>query len=654
MKQFAKFLSLAALAAAFVSCVKENEKPAVDAAEGIQLTINAGAPETKTYVEGVSPFWKSTDVLGVFTGSDNTNAQFPNTQADGKKGVFTGTVPSAGKYYAYYPYSNIYGANTTGVSCQFPAEQHPTPTSFDGAADFLVSEAFDVTSTDAQTLDKLIFKRVGAFLKFSFKDATTGSILSGEYVKEVKVIVNLNVESDYRPCPAFRMTPDGIGTVGDGMKTITAKYDDNVYELTAAGNATWFGIRPNTFAAGNTFDLTVTTSKYSITKTITLPSAVTVAGGDIQPINVTVKDENVKERVFQTKVEKLWELLSPSSSKSWTQEYLNASEESDRNIAIDGTNVYMAEFAEGKKNIYAINIESTTNSSADYSLLPVGTVTDDQIRAVTCPRIVKNAAGEPVLMVSQLSKAAGTMNLYVYDKEGGINSDPRVVTLSRQYSSQRLGDTFTVWGTYEKCMLFFHGMDGNGFVTFPFASGLSASSARLTGRLNTSELLVTTKGGFAAYHPYPDNIKAGIADNRSFGRYYEIATEADLWTAEGPITVSSTQMDGIWETPNTNAGTEGHNFIEFNGKRYVIYGCRLEGFNTGYLVIKEGALTDSWLSIINRGMSKTIFLSKLYGNGHASGNGSGLDVAVWQEENQVLIAIDMQDVGLQVYRMYKE
>ena len=143
-----------------------------------------------------------------------------------------------------------------------------------------------------------------------------------------------------------------------------------------------------------------------------------------------------------------------------------------------------------------------------------------------------------------------------------------------------------------------------------------------------------------------------MAVNRGWGRYYEISTTSDLWTAEGAIAVTSTQIEGDWtNTVNTAAGTEGYNYIEFNGKRYVIYGCRLEGFTTGYLVIKEGELTDPWLSIIDK--TDTVTISKIYGNGFATGNGSGFDVAVWQQDDdQVLIAVDMQDVGLQVYKMY--
>ena len=233
MKQITKALAFAVLAAAaLVSCKKELEEPVFSPSEGIKLTITAGAPVTKTYVEGVTPFWKSTDAIGVFTYSDETNVKF-------------------GKYYAYYPYSDQ-GASAAGALVKMPEVQYPSPTSFDGAADLLVSEGFDVESAETQNLDKLLFTRLGAFLKFSFIDGTTGGILSGEYVKEVKLIVNLNVDGTYRPCPSVRITPDGLANFGGGMKTIYAKYDDNVYKLAAAGQSAWFGIRPNTFAAGNT------------------------------------------------------------------------------------------------------------------------------------------------------------------------------------------------------------------------------------------------------------------------------------------------------------------------------------------------------------------------------------------------------------------
>ena len=654
MKQITKALAFAALAAtALVSCKKELEEPVVTpAAEGIKVAILAEASDTKTELDGATTvIWSAGDKVGFINGEANVNVQSDEAVIDSdNRATFTGTVESAGTYYAYYPYFNdaSYAPSAEGVTVSVSNEQHPSLTSFDPAADLLVSEAFEVGAEGSYSTDPTVvrFKRLGAFIKLTVVDGTTGAKLNGEYATSVAVQGENNLVGRFRISGT-----EGLVNQNSGYKKVTAIYDAETFAIKAAGQAAYFGVVPQTFAQNSKLIVTITTGKRTVEKTLTMPKDVELAAGQVLPIKVTIKDEDA----LTVKVEKVWELLAPNSSTSWMQHYLNAGAENDRNVAIDGTNVYIAKFANNStdKDLFAINIANTTTGNPSYSTLPVGTVTTDRIRALTCPRVIKKANGDPVLMVSQLSNTAGTMNLYVYDNEGGINADPRVVSLSRQYSSQRLGDTFTVWGTYEKCMLFFHGMDGNGFVTFPFANGLSASTARLTGRINTSELSPAVSGsGFSSYYPYPDNIAGGIAINRSFGRWWGIGTDSDLWSAEGPIPIYSSRLEGIWEGVNTNGGTSGYNFVEFFGKRYVIYGCRLEGFAKGYLVIKEGDLTNSWLSICNK--TQTTALEEISGNGKTSGNGSGFDIAIWQEDSQILIAVDMQDVGLQVYRMYAE
>ena len=671
MKHLTKLFALSAIfaAAAFVSCTKEIENIETPAQEGIKISVIADnvALGTKTELQSDgSVAWKATDKVGFINGEDGVNVESAAAVLDAEgRATFTGTVPSEGTYWAYYPYYDKYSStvgaqgvevrNGNGTNNQ---HQQPTLTSFDPASDILVSEAFQVSASGEYSTDPtaLRFRRLGAFIKLTFVDNTTGSILSDDYATEVAV--QKETEGTDRLVGKAWVSGNGL-EFENGMKKVIADYDADTFALTS--NSAWFGVFPQTFAEGSQIIVSFTTNKRSFEKTLTMPKEVVLGAGNILPIKVTLTDADFPVTV---KVEKLWELLAPDSSTAWTEPIFGTFMDDwgskvgiDRNVAIDGTNVYIANFAGNAttKKLYAIDIANTTTGNAVYTELPVGTVTTDGIRALTCPRVIKNASGEPVLMVTQLSNTEGTMNLYVYDNSGGIDSDPRVVSLSRQYSSQRLGDTFSVWGTYEKCMLFYHGMDGTGFVTFPFPNGLSASTARLTGRLNTTELSPAVSGeGFSAYYPYPDNVSAGVAVNRKFGRWWGIGTDSNLWDAEGAITIYSSRLDGIWEDVNTNAGTSGYNFVEFFGKRYVIYGCRLEGFAKGYLVIKKGELTDSWLSICNKGISKTIALEELSGNGKKTGNGSGFDVAVWQEDDQILIAVDMQEVGLQVYRMYAE
>ena len=330
MKNIVKFSAFAAIAAfALVSCSREIEAPVEEnTSEGIKVTLVSG-PETKTYLDGSTPKFKASDAVGVFTGADTQNHRFDNTKADGAAAEFSGSVTSVGTYYAYYPYSTqgvVVAEN--GAKVKMPEDQYPTPTSFDGAADLLVSESFDVASTDPETIN-VKFRRLGGFLKFTFTDGTATSKLAGEHATLVSVIVN-NVYGDgsKRPCPTLYITPSGIGTIGAGMKTIKAHYDADAYELTASGKSTWLGVVPQTFAAGSTFTLTISTDNYRITRELTLTSDVTLGAGQILPINVELKDADVS-----VQIETVWSKMSDGGT-AWNN-YFGAAANSDRNIAMD-------------------------------------------------------------------------------------------------------------------------------------------------------------------------------------------------------------------------------------------------------------------------------------------------------------------------------
>ena len=70
--------------------------------------------------------------------------------------------------------------------------------------------------------------------------------------------------------------------------------------------------------------------------------------------------------------------------------------------------------------------------------LPVGTVKDEGIFSLCCPRILRNTdaninGGKDVLVVSNM--AEGDPTLYVYDK--GVGEDPSVLNMTT-WASRRL------------------------------------------------------------------------------------------------------------------------------------------------------------------------------------------------------------------------
>ena len=406
--------------------------------------------------------------------------------------------------------------------------------------------------------------------------------------------------------------------------------------------------------------VSVDLTKAAYTCTLTLQENTTAAPREATII-VRRSDDNTQVQAIRivqlctgVYVQKLWELVAPDASTAWTTKYLNAASGSDRNVAMDGDNIYIAEFAAGSRNIYAIDIANTTAEAAQYKTLPNGTITEDGANSihVSCPRVIKKNNGDPVLVVGRLEATDATSGckLYVYDN--GIDQDPTVTNYST-WNAARFGDTFTFYGTYEKCILFTAPMNPNGIKTSPFPEGLSKrTGAWLMGSLQTGSLDPTIANGFASYYPLPDDPKRGVIVNRSFGRWHTVSTTSDPWTAEGGLPLTSARLEARWDGINIGAGTSGYNFVTFKGKRYVIYACRLEGFAKGYLVVKQGELTDDWITIVNK--AQTVAEIELSGNGMATGNGSGCDVAVWQKENSVLIAMDMQQVGLACFRLTAE
>lgn len=654
MKKLTSIMMFAAAAAAtLVSCNKEIEKSEVPQEnEGIKVVINTGAPETKTYVEGTTPKWKGTDAIGVFTGSDDINAKFTNTKADGEAASFSGSLAAAGTYYAYYPYSDS-GANDTGALVKIPEEQHPTPTSFDGAADILLSEALDVTTTGTQSVDAK-FRRLGAFLKFIFIDGTTGKRLAGEHATLVSVIVD-NADATKRPCPSVRITPAGIGNVGGGMKTIKAIYDADTYELTADGQATWFGVLPQTFKNGSTFTISITTDSYSITRTLTLTKDVELLPGRILPIQVSLTDAQVPLK--QTKIVKLWQKLSTSET-NWF-EAIGGIGGAGFNIAIDNQNVYIPAFG-GSKKMLAVDI-ATGETITEVNTSTVESVGYDGSIFLACARVVKKEDGTPILLATNLFQDAtntATGRLYIW--ENGVNNAPSVKTIQQWGAGRRLGDTWTTYGNYEDCWMIMSTQDGkkDGFVTFKVPTG---STSYLTSRL------AIDTGDFCSYYPFPGDLthgmfawRGGTHDDGSAyrNRLMTVNSTEEAIKKEGAHTSELSKLDG-WMSNYENNNGSGFNYIEFNGKRYVIWVINMADGKTFDIMVKEGDTSTPWQTIINTSASTITgaggfaFRESLVGGQSVTWK-QGTDCAVWNNGDEVYIAVNKINVGLAVYKMYTE
>ena len=311
-----------------------------------------------------------------------------------------------------------------------------------------------------------------------------------------------------------------------------------------------------------------------------------------------------------------------------------------RNVAMDDDYIYLAEF-NGTKKVWALKKD-------DFTATPVsnGTIASASSYGIytACPRIMKNTnasinGGKDVLLVSNLG-SGGDYRLYVYDK--GIASDPSVITLS---GSGRLGDTFTTYGTFDKGILFYAKNGGNGVVTFQM-NGVVTGTRYLVNRL------ALTTDAACAYHPFPEDFTKGILAKRKEARGQSVvvnATETQIWnTWDTAFEATATLLEYV---EGRNGFVCGYNFMEFNGKRYVIYGKR-ESAKEGRVYILEGETTDSWVSILN---TADVKFRKDFSC--TSGNGSthsGMDVTARIIGDELYIAAVYQNVGLGVWKMYLE
>ena len=336
---------------------------------------------------------------------------------------------------------------------------------------------------------------------------------------------------------------------------------------------------------------------------------------------------------------RMWGKYSTETA-SWSDYLGDFTAGADRNVALDDNYIYIAE-TNTSKNLWAISLQDP----GIYKRLPVGTVADEGIFYLSCPRIIPNTSadingGKDVLAVSNMN--AGDPKLYVY--ADGIDANPRVINMST-WASRRLGDTFTFWGSMQGGILFFKDFSSpDGTVSFKL-NGLNAMW--LVGRI-----VAPAAAGAGAYFPFPDNINQGVSSVRGGETAWLTTASKDLYTLEGVD-----KEPTLAELSGYFADTA-FRFFEFDGKRYIAY-TRQVSPSDGRLFILEGEAGQSWSGMLEK--RNVIYQAAIQNDTEqeglddtpspkASGN-SGMDLDVRIAGNEVYIAVVKQNVGLSLFRM---
>jgi len=331
-----------------------------------------------------------------------------------------------------------------------------------------------------------------------------------------------------------------------------------------------------------------------------------------------------------------------TEGESWSDYLTGFTAGADRNVTLNGDFVYVAETNQSK-NLWAISLKDPGN----YRKLPVGTVKDEGIFYLSCPRVIPNTdpainGGKDVLAVSNMIEGDPTLYVYV----NGIDSDPVPFTMTT-WASRRLGDTFSWWGSWKDGVVFFKDYNSTqGTVTF-WLSGKTSGSFFLMGRLAAPAVT-----GAAAYFPFPDDINNGIISVRGGESSWLVTASKNLKTLEGADNNATlTELDSKWANSSFR-------YFTLAGKRYVAV-ARQDSSAGGRLIVLEGEEGTGWGQIVTGG--KVVYEAAIQNDtenealdetpsARFSGN-SGMDLDVYKQGEDVYIAVIKQNVGLSLFRV---
>ena len=289
------------LLAAAVSCQREKN---VDPKGSVEITVTAGAPDTRTYIENDGtawiPYWNTGDVLGVMV-DDNygENVSLTNTAEPGRTGTFSGTLKEGvadGEHTltAWYPKDLRVGRKESVLKFVLAEEQTlPSLTSFDPAMDLLVGmpETFVVTDRKAN-VDNMRFRRVFTVVKVTLKDEST--LLAGKKVSRVALTAtgaNLAGKAN------VEITTGDITLWETPSATVAGNYAGDDFTIDGT-NSVFLLVNPATLAAGSVLSVDVTTDDDNllITKSVNLPSEVVFPENKVTTLNFTLTDDNVQDK----------------------------------------------------------------------------------------------------------------------------------------------------------------------------------------------------------------------------------------------------------------------------------------------------------------------------------------------------------------------
>ena len=320
----------------------------------------------------------------------------------------------------------------------------------------------------------------------------------------------------------------------------------------------------------------------------------------------------------------------------------------DRNMTMDSEYVYVAQAAGGNGAVKAISIAdpSQTKDVKVTTYTPAGL--DNGTHALTCVRMLPNTdpavnGGKDVLVGSNLTLGDGSEKLIIYVWSNGIDADPNYFVIDS--GVRRLGDKFTVKGTYQSGELhFFDFNDGNTVIRVNMKDGVA-------GLWGSPELAYAT-GRFAMPVAGASNIgECTIHPDTAFdGDGNPTAALLTTNAVNGFFTqnAGNAYVASAWGTDPKLTQTFGYNFFEHGGKDCIAY-VKVAGdrASASLNIIEDINGAADFKGTLEA--QKVLFTAPVNGTGNA-GHGLG-DCATVVIDGTRYIAVMAQNIGISLYKL---
>lgn len=291
MKRFLYTLTAFALFA--TSCNNDNLGDNISLENKTTISVEAIGDDSRTYVENDQIFWsESGEKLNIIYFNDvnssrtqvgtNTDYTVVDNRASFTANFYATEGATTYTLGAYSPYITKY--STASISLDVPAEQTPTESSYDKAADILVSKEPVVVNGTPESV-QFVFARMVAIVKMTIKGIPAGEKIS-----------KITFSSPAKPVGSVTFKVHEPATLDNAVwynnyEDITLNMDDRV----ATGeDVVWFTTVP-TNLSGTSFKVLVETDKNNYVKEVDLTGkTLNFERADIAKF--TVKDLAIQEK----------------------------------------------------------------------------------------------------------------------------------------------------------------------------------------------------------------------------------------------------------------------------------------------------------------------------------------------------------------------